>query len=88
MLPVVGPVLGAAFAIPVSRMTPKMQNLGMPEATLIEDRLYLKGYTTQARAIKAQHIWLNYGIGFMLCAGIMLLNESVESPFLGFTLSK
>jgi hypothetical protein len=85
-IPYAGPVLGLGFGLPSALTTPKIQYLGHPNIVLVEDRLYYKGYADRARRIKAQSIWLGYGLGLAACLGVMFLNESMDTPFLGFTI--
>jgi hypothetical protein len=73
-IPFVGPVLGAAFAVPASLTTPKIKYLGHPEVPLVEHRLYYQGYADEARRIKAKRVWLNFGVGLGICLGTMFLN--------------
>ncbi len=87
-IPLVGPVLGAAFAVPASLTTPKIQYLGHPEVPLVEHRLYYQGYADEARRIKARRVWLNFGVGLGICLGTMFLNETADQPFLPFKLFK
>ena len=83
-IPLVGPVLGAAFATPASLITPKIQYLGHPEVPLVEHRLYYQGYADEARRIKARRVWLNFGVGLGICLGTMFLNEIAPQPFLPY----
>jgi len=72
----VGPVLGAAFAVPTALTPPKIKQLGHPEMPLVEHRLYYQGYVDEARQIKARHVWLNFGVGLGICLGTMFVNET------------
>jgi len=81
-IPFAGPVLGAAFAVPVSRTPVRIENLGHPDMPLLDHRLFYQGYAEEARRIKARRVWLNFGIGFGICLGVIFLNESMEKPFL------
>jgi hypothetical protein len=74
-IPLAGPVLGAAFAVPASLTTPKIELLGHPGVPLVEHRLYYQGYADEARRIKARRVWLNFGVGLGVCLGVMFLNE-------------
>ncbi|GHS84780.1 hypothetical protein FACS1894201_03640 [Bacteroidia bacterium] len=85
-IPVVGPFLGISMVVPLSKREPTIQSLGISESTLTENRLYLKGYTKHAKEIKTKKLWLYYGIGLVVCSGIMVLNETTPHPFLGFTI--
>ena len=77
-IPLAGPVLGAAFAIPASLTPVEVQNLGHPPAPLVDHRLYYLGYTEEARRIKARRIWLNFGIGLGVCLGWVFLHEATD----------
>jgi hypothetical protein len=83
-IPLVGPVLGAAFAVPAALTTPKIEFLGHPEVPLVEHRLYYQGYADEARRIKARRVWLNFGLGLGVCLGIMFLNEVADTGFLPY----
>ena len=86
-IPFAGPILGAAFAVPASMRTPKIENLGHPEIPLVDHRLYYQGYADEARRIKARRIWLNFGIGFGISLGAVFLNETMDGAlFGGFTI--
>ena len=82
-IPFAGPVLGAGFAIPVARTPVKIENLGHPDMPLLNHRLFYQGYAEEARRIKARRVWLNFGIGFGICLGIIFLNESTNGDMLG-----
>jgi len=88
-IPFAGPVLGAAFAVPVSRTPVRIENLGHPDMPLVDHRLYYYGYAAEARRIKARRVWLNFGIGFGISILTILVNESElggEGNLFGFTI--
>ncbi len=60
----VSPLIGLIPAIACSATTPKMDNLGYPDAKLFMQKEYYDSYTRKAKKIKAGKVWKNWGIGF------------------------
>ncbi|GHU85944.1 hypothetical protein FACS1894153_2080 [Bacteroidia bacterium] len=77
-IPYAGAILGLAYGVPSALTTPKINHLGHPDIVLVEDRLYYKGYADRARRIKAQKIWLSYGLGLAVCIGAIWANETFD----------
>lgn len=58
------PLIGLVPAIGCSMATPKDENLFIPSRELRMQKDYFTGYITQAKRIKQNKVWTNWGIGF------------------------
>jgi hypothetical protein len=58
------PLVGLVPAIACASSAPKKHNLNYPDPSLMQDTFYNDGYTTQARKVKKNKVWMNWGIGF------------------------
>jgi hypothetical protein len=82
-IPFAGPVFGASFAIPAARTPVRIENLGHPSYSLVDHRVYYQGYAEEARRIKSRRVWLNFGVGFAICLGTVVMNEVTEGALFG-----
>ena len=71
-----GPILGLIPAIACSATTPSYRNLDFPSEELMKKRDYLQGFTKQARHIKSNKVWINYGVGAAISVLLTLLLTS------------
>jgi hypothetical protein len=58
------PIAGLVPAIACSATPPKQHNLHYPSGQLMQDPEYARGYAQEARRIKKNKVWMNWGIGF------------------------
>ena len=57
------PIFGLIPAIACASKEPKEANMGYPDATLMKDPEYKKGYTETAHSLKKKKVWGAYGAG-------------------------
>lgn len=57
------PLFGLVPALLCSAKEPTLSNMGYPNAELIQDSEYLRGYTEQAHKLKKKKVWTAYGAG-------------------------
>lgn len=57
------PILGLIPAIACASKEPSVANMGYPDAQLMKDPEYLRGYTETAHALKKKKVWGAYGAG-------------------------
>lgn len=57
------PLFGLVPALLCSAKEPTLSNMGYPNADLIQDSEYLRGYTEQAHKLKKKKVWTAYGAG-------------------------
>ena len=73
-----GPLLGLIPAIACSATTPSYRNLDFPSEELMKKRDYLQGFAKQARHIKSNKVWINYGVGAAISVLLTLLLTSAR----------
>jgi len=70
------PLLGIIPAIVSSSTRPKLQNLNIKDASLLNNPAYMKGYKDEAHDIKKRLVWGNYvaaSVTWLAVANILLL---------------
>lgn len=73
------PLVGLIPAIACSATTPKIENLGYPDAKLFMQKEYHDSYTRKAKKIKAGKVWKNWGIGFGVnIVAVLLISSSAR----------
>lgn len=73
------PIVGLIPAIACSATTPKMENLGYPDAKLFMQKDYHDSYTRKAKKIKSGKVWKNWGIGFGVnLVAVLLISASAK----------
>ena len=62
------------FIVPIasSATMPNEKNLMYPDPELFRNFEYYKGYTHEAKHIKAQRVWLNFGISLVVLNGLII----------------
>jgi hypothetical protein len=60
----VSPIVGLIPALVCSSTEPDVTNLNYPNADLMKNSDYSKGYTQKAKKIKQGKVWKNWGIAF------------------------
>jgi hypothetical protein len=60
----ISPLVGLIPAIACSATSPKELNLNYPDAELMRNDEYQKGYKAKAKKIKQGKVWKNFGIAF------------------------
>lgn len=68
-----GPLLGLIPAFLTTMNEPDNINLGYPNAQLMKEQEYKRGYTEKAQKIKSKKVWKNYGIGTGIFIGAIVL---------------
>ncbi|MFT2011336.1 hypothetical protein ACMA1I_21875 [Pontibacter sp. 13R65] len=72
----ISPLIGLIPAIACSSTTPQAVNLYSPDAGLMQDPNYYKGFTQQAKKTKQGKVWKNWGIAFGVNLVAVLLLSS------------
>jgi hypothetical protein len=52
---------------------PKEYNYNFPNATLMKNYDYKRGYSDQANQMKTKKVWQNFGIAFGINLGLLIL---------------
>lgn len=71
-----GPIIGLIPAIACSSSSPNYDNLGFPNADLMKNTEYTRGYTESAKKKKSGKVWKNFGIGSGLALIAVILAGS------------
>ena len=72
----ISPLVGLIPAIACSATTPKDQNLMYPKKQYMMQPDYSNGYTKQAKKIKSNHVWTNWGIALGVNLVLVLVLSS------------
>lgn len=67
------PLAGLIPAISCSMTPPKEYNYNFPNATLMKNYDYKRGYSDQANQMKTKKVWQNFGIAFGINLGLLIL---------------
>lgn len=70
-----GGIVGVIVALGTSETKPKYHNLGFPNAQLMEDIDYKRGYIDAAYRKKRRRVWNNFGAGI----GVLLVTSLILS---------
>jgi len=73
-----GGLLGLIPAILTSSATPKDKNLGYPNADLMKNQDYYRGYTHKAKSRKSGKVWLSWGIGMVIAISAFIVVASTQ----------
>lgn len=70
---ILSPILGVVPAALCASAEPDIDNLNVPNASLMKNNDYNKGYTQQATKTKQKKVWKMFGISSGIWLGLLLL---------------